>query len=80
MNFGGVGRWMFKKMMGDKGVSSLPELREMAIDLGVRLLPCQMSMDVMEIAQKDLIDEAEAAVGAASYVLEAEDADVTLFV
>lgn len=80
MNFGGIGRWMFKKMMGDKGVSSLPELRGTAIDLGVRLLPCQMSMDVMEVAQEDLIDEAEAAVGAASYVLEAQDADITLFV
>jgi peroxiredoxin family protein len=80
MNFGGVGRWMFKRMMGDKGVSSLAELRQTAIDLGVRLLPCQMSMDVMEITQEDLIDEAEHAVGAATYVLEAQDADITLFV
>lgn len=80
LNFGGAGRWMFKKMMGNKGVSSLPELRQTAIDMGVRLMPCQMSMDVMEIAQEDLIDEAEAAVGAATYVLEAQDADMTLFV
>jgi peroxiredoxin family protein len=80
LNFGGAGRWMFKQMMGNKGVSSLSELRQMAIDLGVRLMPCQMSMDVMEIAQKELIDEAEEAVGAATYVLEAQGADITLFV
>jgi peroxiredoxin family protein len=80
LNFGGAGRWMFKKMMGSKGVSPLPELRETAIDLGVRLLPCKMSMDVMEIGQEDLIDEAEDAVGAASMLLEAQDAEVTLFV
>jgi peroxiredoxin family protein len=80
LNFGGAGRWMFKTMMRDKGVSSLGELRQMAIDLDVKLLPCLMSMDVMEIEQDDLIDEAEEAIGAASYVLEAQDADITLFV
>lgn len=80
LNFGGIGRWMFKKMMGNKGVSSLPELRQTAIDMGVRLMPCQMSMDVMEIEQDDLIDEADEAVGAATYVLEAQDADMTLFI
>jgi len=80
MNFGGVGRWVFKKMMKEKGVTSLAELRQMAIDLGVRLLACQMSMDVMEIAPDDLIDEVAGVVGAATYVLEAQGADITLFV
>lgn len=54
LNFGGMGRWMFKKMMKEKGGTSLPELRQMAIDLGVKLLACQMSMDVMEISREDL--------------------------
>jgi peroxiredoxin family protein len=66
-NFGGLGRWMFKKMMRDKGTASLPELRQTAIDLGVKLLACQMSMDVMEIAREDLIDEVDDIVGAATY-------------
>jgi peroxiredoxin family protein len=66
-NFGGLGRWMFKKMMRDKGTTSLPELRQTAIDLGVKLLACQMSMDVMEIAREDLIDEVDDIVGAATY-------------
>lgn len=79
-NFGGLGRWMFKKMMRDKGVTSLPELRKMAVDLGVRLLACQMSMDVMEIRREDLIDEVTDVVGAATYVLEAQGADITLFI
>jgi peroxiredoxin family protein len=80
MNFGGMGRWMFKKMMKDQGVTSLPELRQMAIELDVKLLACQMSMDVMEITREDLIDEVENVVGAATYVLEAQQADITLFV
>jgi peroxiredoxin family protein len=62
---------MFKKMMKDKGVNSLPELRQMAIDLGVKLLACQMSMDVMEITRDDLIDEVSDVVGAATYCNEA---------
>ncbi|HEY73954.1 MAG: hypothetical protein DRJ03_18830 [Chloroflexi bacterium] len=80
MNFGGMGRWMFKKMMKDQNVTSLPALRQMAIELGITLLPCKMSMDVMEIAPDDLIDEMEDPVGAATYVLEAQEADITLFV
>ncbi len=79
-NFGGIGRWMFKKMMKDKGATSLPELRQMAIDLGVKLLGCQMSMDVMEITREDLIDEVTDCVGAAAMLLEAQQADITLFI
>jgi peroxiredoxin family protein len=67
LNFGGMGRWMFKKMMKDKGVTSLPELRQTALDLGVRLLACDMSMQVMGITREDLIDEVADVVGAATY-------------
>ncbi len=67
LNFGGLGRWMFKKMMKAKGVTPLAELRQMAIDLGVNLLACQMSMDVMGIEREDLIDEVAGIVGAATY-------------
>jgi peroxiredoxin family protein len=42
LNMGGMGRWMFKLMMKQKGVSTLPELYEMAVDLGVKMMPCQM--------------------------------------
>jgi peroxiredoxin family protein len=80
LNMGGMGRWMFKKMMSAKKVTMLPQLRQMAVDLGVHLLACQMSMDVMEIDKSDLIDEVEAAVGAATYVLEAQNAQITLFI
>ena len=48
LNMGGMGRWMFKLMMKQKGVASLPELYDMAVELGIKMMPCQMSMDVME--------------------------------
>lgn len=80
LNMGGMGRWMFKKMMKDKGVTSLPELRQMAIDLNVHLLACLMSMDVMEIKKEHLIDEVEDVVGAATFIAEAKCSQIQLFI
>lgn len=79
-NFWGIGRWMFKKMMKDHKVAPLEELRQMAIDLGVRLLPCLTSMEVMEIKQEDLIDEAEEPCGVATMLEQAFQADATFFI
>ncbi len=79
-SFGGMGRWMFKKMMGAKKVASLPELRQMALDLGVKFYGCQMSMDVMEIPREKLIDEVEDCVGGGFFVEKALEADVQFFI
>ncbi len=80
MNFGGIGRWMFKKMMAAKNVTSLPELRQTAIDLDVKLLACQMSMDVMEITRDDLIDEVSDVVGVAAFIAVAGESEINLFI
>ena len=80
LNMGGMGRWMFKKMMHEKGVAQLPDLRDAAIALGVKLLPCQMSMDVMEYATADFIQEAEEAVGVATMLEHANESSMMYFV
>jgi peroxiredoxin family protein len=80
LNMGGMGRWMFKKMMKEKGVSSLPELYEMAVDLGVKMMPCQMSMDVMEISTDTFQPNVTEPVGVATFLEEAAHSKVTLFV
>lgn len=79
-SMGGMGRWMFKKMMGAKKVATLPELRQMALDLGVKFYGCQMSMDVMEIPREKLIDEVEDCVGGGFFVEKALEADVQFFI
>ena len=79
-NFGGIGRWMFKKMMIDKKVVLLPEMRETLIDLGVHFLACKTSMDVMEIRREDLIDEVEDIVGAATMVESAANSSLQYFI
>jgi peroxiredoxin family protein len=79
-NFGGMGRWMFKKMMSDKGVTPLEDLRQTMLDLDVRLLACEMSMKVMEIGREDLIDDLEDVVGVATFVKEAAGSAIQLFI
>jgi peroxiredoxin family protein len=79
-NFFGLGRWMFKKMMKDQNVTTLPEMLQMAIDLDVKMLACLMSMDVMEISRDDLIDEVDDVVGAATMLAEAQQSQVQYFI
>lgn len=80
LSMGGLGRWMFKRMMKAKRVPSLQELRQTAIDLGVRMFGCQMSMEVMEISRSDMIPEVEACVGVASFIEQAQTSIATLFI
>lgn len=79
-NFLGLGRWMFKKMMKAHNVASLPEMRQMALDLGVRMIACQMSMDVMEIPREDLIPEVSEVAGVATFIEQAQQSQATLFI
>ena len=66
MNFMGMGPWMMKKLAKKYGVAEPGELLEMAQAMGVKLLPCQMSMDMMGFKPEDLIDGLEEPVGAAT--------------
>jgi peroxiredoxin family protein len=80
LSFGGLGRWMFKKMMKARRVPSLAELRQAAIDLGVKMYGCQMSMEVMEIPRETLIEETAACVGVDYFIEQAQQSDVSLFI
>lgn len=80
LNMGGLGRWMFKLMMKQKGVTQLSELRDTAVALNVQLMPCQMSMDVMEISCDDLIPEATRPVGVAAMLEHASQSKIQFFI
>jgi len=79
-SFGGMGRWMFGKMMGAKNVSKLIDLRDLAIELGVGMYGCQMSMDVMEIPQEAMIDGINDPVGVGFFLMKAQEAEIQLFI
>jgi peroxiredoxin family protein len=80
LNFAGMGPWMMKKLAKQYGVAKPGELLEMAQALGVRLIPCQMSMDMMGITPDQLIDGVEPAVGAAAALELMSNADASLFI
>jgi len=79
-SFGGIGRVLFSKMMRDKNVTSLEDLRQTLIDLDAHLLACKMSMDVLEITREDLIPEVKDIVGVATFVKEAANSKLQLFI
>lgn len=79
MNMAGMGPKMIKGIMKKKNVSPLEELMRSAMDAGVRVLACQMSMDLMGIKQEELLDGVELA-GVATYLGAAETADTNLFI
>lgn len=79
MNMMGMGAKMIRKVMKDKNVASLEDLIKSAIDSGIEIVACQMSMDVMGIHKDELIDGVR--IGGVGYYLgEAEDANVNLFI
>lgn len=79
MNMAGMGSKMMKGVMKKKNVASLEELIQQAMDSGVKLVACTMSMDVMGITKEELIDGVELA-GVASYLADAEMSNVNLFI
>ncbi len=79
MNMMGFGPKFFKMVMEQKNVQSLPELIALARDLELRMVACQMSMDIMGIREDELIDGIEYG-GVATYLADAADSRITLFI
>lgn len=79
MNMMGMGGKMIRMVMKNKNVSSLEELIQSAIDSGIEIVACQMSMDVMGLKKEELIDGIK--IGGVGYYLgEAEDSNINLFI
>jgi peroxiredoxin family protein len=79
-HFAGAGPAMFKKLAKDHEVARPDELIASAQELGVRLIPCQMTMDLLGLRREDLIDGLEEPIGAATAIREMRDAAVSLFI
>lgn len=79
MNMGGAGSWMMRLIMKRKRIDSLESLIQQAIDNGVEMIACTMSMDVMGVQKEELMDNVTLG-GVASYLERAEEANVNLFI
>lgn len=79
MNFGGMGPLMMKSRMKAKNVDQLESMYAQARMAGVRMIACQMSMDIMGIDAKELLDGVEIG-GVATYMEAASNSGVNLFI
>jgi peroxiredoxin family protein len=70
---------MMKNLMQKKGVASISDLRALALESEVRMIACQMTMDLFEYTLADMIEGPELG-GAATYIEVATQSDINLFI
>ncbi len=81
MNMLGLGKWMIKKKMKEANVQSLEKMLEDFLDLGGKILACDMTMEIMGVKEEELREDTISnfcAVG--TYIQEAKESDITLFI
>jgi NADPH-dependent 2,4-dienoyl-CoA reductase/sulfur reductase-like enzyme/peroxiredoxin family protein/rhodanese-related sulfurtransferase/TusA-related sulfurtransferase len=79
MNMFGIGPKMIRWIMRKKNIASLEDLMKTAMEKGVKIVACQMSMDVMGIKKEELIDGIEVG-GVATYISAASESNINLFI
>jgi len=70
---------MMKNLIKKKGVASIEDLREMAVEADVRMIACQMTLDLFEYDKADMIEGIDIG-GAATYIEVASQSDINLFI
>ncbi len=77
----GLGKWMMSRKLDESNVASLEELLEDFVELGGKILACDMTMEIMGLDKDDLRDDViteYCAVG--TYIKEAKESEITLFI
>ena len=71
---------MMKQTLSNKGVASVKELRELSVEADVKLVACQMTVDLFGYNKDEFIDDVSDWVGAASFLPAAQKSDICLFI
>ena len=71
---------MMKKTTQNKGIASVEELRSLCLEAEVKMVACQMTVDMFGFKQDEFMDEVSDWIGAASFLPVAQQSDVTLFI
>lgn len=79
MHMAGIGDAMIRGIMKKKNVDALPVMLQTALDNGVRIMACQMSMDLMGIKREELIDGIEV-VGVATMLASSDESNAVIFI
>lgn len=75
-----LAKTMFHSTLKQKGIASIEELRSACVDSGVKLIACQMTVDLFGFEKRDFIPEIHDWVGAASFLPVALRSDTVLFI
>ncbi|MCK5092251.1 MAG: DsrE/DsrF/DrsH-like family protein [Gammaproteobacteria bacterium] len=78
--FENVATKLMKKTISNKGVASIEELRSVCSEAGVKMVACQMTVDLFGYDMDEFIPEVKDWIGAASFLPEAQKSDVSLFI
>lgn len=78
--FENIATGLMKMTFKNKGVATIEELRELCLEADVKMIACQMTVDVFGFDQKDFIPEVSDYVGAASFLPIARESDVCLYI
>jgi len=78
--FEGLATTLMKQTVKNHGVATVNELRDLCIEAEVKLVACQMTVDLFGWKKEDFIPEVTEWAGAATYITSARGADITLFV
>ena len=79
-HFGGLGTTMMQKVMKQNRMPGVPELMQTALDLGVRFIACTTTMGLMGITKDTLIEGIDQFAGVTTYLAEAKQGSVNLFI
>ena len=80
LNMGGMGSWMMRKVAGKNKLMPPEELFEICQDMGVKMWPCQMTMDLLGIEPDQMVDGLGAPVGAATALKKMANSNISLFI
>jgi peroxiredoxin family protein len=76
----GLGKWMMGKLMRNVKSPSLKEMMALAKESGVKFIACTTTMGMMGISKEAFIPEVDSFAGVATYLAEAKEGKVNLFI
>lgn len=79
-NMLGIGTGMMKKLMKKSNIPSIKELITLAKEVGVKIVACNTTMEIMGVSRVDLIPEIDNIAGVATYLATAKESKINLFI
>jgi peroxiredoxin family protein len=76
----GMGKWMMQKLMNDVSSPQVAELMTTAKELGVKFIACTNTIGMMGISKDALIPQVDAFAGVATYIADAKESKINLFI